>query len=241
MHELSLAESIVRIALRARGRAGRWRGWSVKVGHLRQVVPAGARVRVRARRRRARRPRARSWRIEEVPGRRPLPGVRGGERAAGVPAAVRRPAAGWTSSCVRGEELLVDALELDRGRTDHERRDAAWRLNRRPRRGGGPHPLDLGGDELRRRLRVDHRGGPAEHRGRAARRHPRAPQGPPPQQGALAHARRRGVPQAVPPGARRRRSTRRSCSSSRARSRTRTSTATATGPRSATTRPRASR
>ena len=72
------------------------------------------------------------------------------------------------------------------------------------RRRGGPHPLDLGGDELRRRLGLDHRRRPAEHRGRAARRDPGPAEGQPAQQGALAHARRRGVPGAVPGGRARR-------------------------------------
>ena len=52
--------------------------------------------------------------------------------------------------------------------------------------------------------RVGHGGRPAEHRGRPARGDPRAAQGQPLQQGAVADARRRGVPQAVPPGAARR-------------------------------------
>ena len=46
--------------------------------------------------------------------------------------------------------------------------------------------MDLGGDELRRRLGLDHRRRPAEHRGRAARRDPRPAEGQPAQQGALA-------------------------------------------------------
>ena len=64
--------------------------------------------------------------------------------------------------------------------------------------------MDLGGDELRRRLRVGHGRRPARHRGRAAGGDPRHPQGPPPQQGPVADARRRGVPDPVPPGRARR-------------------------------------
>ena len=64
--------------------------------------------------------------------------------------------------------------------------------------------MDLGGHELRRGLGLHHRGRAAEHRGRAAGRDPRPPEGPPPQQGALADAGRRGVPAAVPAGGPRR-------------------------------------
>ena len=108
-------------------------------------------------------------------------------------------------------------------------------------RRGSPHPVDLGGDELRRGLGLDHGRQPAQHRGRAAGRDPRAAQGAPAQQGAVADAGRRGVPEAVPRGGRGQARRARSCSWSRARSPTRRSTATATGPRWATTRPPASR
>ena len=107
---------------------------------------------------------------------------------------------GSTSRSSPGEELLVDALELE----DETTEVRAWPLTKHPRRGGGPHPLDLGGHELRRRLGLRHRRRPARHRGRAARRDPRHPEGPPAQQGAVADARRRGVPAAVPPGRARR-------------------------------------
>ena len=59
------------------------------------------------------------------------------------------------------------------------------------RRAGNPHPLDHGRPGLRRRLGLDHRRHPAEHRGRDPRRHPRPAQGAPAQPRARLRGRRR--------------------------------------------------
>ena len=68
-------------------------------------------------------------------------------------------------------------------------------------RQGGPHPLDHGRPGLRRRLGLDHRRHPAEHRGRRPGGHPRASQGPPAQPGARLRGRRR-VHEVLVPGRR---------------------------------------
>lgn len=110
MHELSIAEAVVDVALRhARGR--RVAAVELKVGHLRQVVPSalefafelvtqgtaleGAKLR-----------------MEEVP-------AAGRCRECGAETALPdlpfrcRACGGWDVEVMRGEELLVDALELD--------------------------------------------------------------------------------------------------------------------------------
>ena len=106
-------------------------------------------------------------------------------------------------------------------------------------RQGDAHPLDHGRPGLRRRLGLDHRRHPAQHRGHGPGGDPRAAQGPPAQPGARLRERRR-VPEVLVP--RRRGPARtRSSWSSRARSPTSRSRTRATGRRSAPTRRPASR
>ena len=119
---------------------------------------------------------------------------------AGRRAAHARSAASRILDLPFAEPLPADLLS--------ERRRVMARTEARRR--GGPHPVDLGGHELRRRHRLDHGRDPAEHRGRRARADPRAPEGAPAQQGARLRD-RRGLPGAVPQGGARR-ARRRSCS-----------------------------
>ena len=107
-------------------------------------------------------------------------------------------------------------------------------------RQGGPRPLDHGRAELRRRLGLDHRRHPAEHRGHRPGGHPRPAQGPPAQPRARLRERRR-VHEATGTRPTRAGSAPRSSWSSRARSPTRRSRTRATGRRSAPTRRPASR
>jgi hydrogenase nickel incorporation protein HypA/HybF len=110
MHELAIAEGVVEVALRhARGRPVAV--VELKVGHLRQVVPS-----------------ALEFAFELVSEGTPLEGAE--LRMEEVPAAGRcrscgtdtplpelplrcRACGGWDVEVTRGEELLVDALELD--------------------------------------------------------------------------------------------------------------------------------
>ena len=234
MHELSIADAIVRIAPRhARGRrveTRRGQGRAPAPGRARR-----ARVRVRRSSPRARALEGARTGLEIVPARRPLPRAAGPRaNCAGFP--LRCAACGGLDvELVRGEELLVDALEIERLTME------GWPWQDEAGGRGGRHPLDLGGDELRRRLCLDH----GRRRSRASRTSCSArSRGCRRSTCTTRCSRRRSAARsswrrsARPPAAS---STRRSCSSSRARSRTRTSTATATGPRSATTRRPASR
>jgi hydrogenase nickel incorporation protein HypA/HybF len=110
MHELSIAEGVVDVALRhARGR--RVTAVELRVGHLRQVVPSALR-----------------FAFELVAQGTPLEGAE--LRMEEVPAAGRcrscgmetrlpdlplrcRACGGWNVEVTRGEELLVESLELE--------------------------------------------------------------------------------------------------------------------------------
>ena len=80
------------------------------------------------------------------------------------------------------------------------------------RRQGSSHRLDHGRTGLRRRFGLDHRRHPAQHRGRAPGRHPRASQGPPAQSRSRLRERRR-VHEVLVPGRAKASSTRSSWSS----------------------------
>ena len=111
MHELSIADAIVRIACAHAGER-RIETVEVKVGHLRQVVPdslafaftlvAEGTVAEGA-----------ELVLEVVPAAGVCRALRGGERTAGLPARVRGAAGAWIVELVRGEELLVDALTME--------------------------------------------------------------------------------------------------------------------------------
>ena len=110
MHELSIAEAIVDIALRhADGR--RVRRVEIKVGHLRQVVPAALEFAFELLSSGTELQGA-ELAIEDVP-------ARGRCRACGADTTMRRlplqcaDCGGIDLELESGEELLVDALELD--------------------------------------------------------------------------------------------------------------------------------
>ena len=112
MHELSIAEAVVRDRAAARRRAA----GDARRGEGRAPAPGRARragVRLRARGGGHARPRARSCVIEDGAGRGPLPRVRRGGGAAAASRCAARAAAGCDVEVLRGEELLVDALELE--------------------------------------------------------------------------------------------------------------------------------
>ena len=110
MHELSIAEAVVAIVRAARaGAAGD--AVELKVGHLRQVVPDALEFAFELTAAGHGAPRGRSWRWSRCGGR-AVPGVRGRQRCSTLPAGVpgvRR----IDVEVTRGEELLVDSLELE--------------------------------------------------------------------------------------------------------------------------------
>jgi hydrogenase nickel incorporation protein HypA/HybF len=110
MHELSIAEGVVEVALRhARGR--RVAAVELKVGHLRQVVPSALEFAFGLVARGTPLEGA-ELRMEEVP-------AAGRCRSCGMDTPLPdfplscRGCGGWDVEVMRGEELLVDALELE--------------------------------------------------------------------------------------------------------------------------------
>jgi hydrogenase nickel incorporation protein HypA/HybF len=134
MHELSIAEGVVEVALRhARGR--RVAAVELKVGHLRQVVPS-----------------ALEFAFELVTEGTPLAGAE--LRMEEIPAAGRcrscgtdtplpelplccRNCGGWDVEITRGEELLVESLELEEEEQDRIAAGSARCLRTTVARSGG--------------------------------------------------------------------------------------------------------
>ena len=111
MHELSIADAIVRIACAHAGER-RIESVEVKVGHLRQVVPDALDVRVQPRRRGHGRRRRRADHGRWSP--RPASAARAGSESElpGFPLACAA-CGSLDVELVRGEELLVDALTME--------------------------------------------------------------------------------------------------------------------------------
>ena len=109
MHELSLAEAVVDIASRHAG-GRRVARVELRVGHLRQVVPSALAFAFELV---ADGTVARGRRAGDRGGARrgPVPGLRAESAFSGFPLVCAR-CGSWDVEVLRGEELLVDALEL---------------------------------------------------------------------------------------------------------------------------------